>query len=779
MGLAGAFDPMQDEQPPLLDPLDPLAPLPADPLDTSPDLEPDLQEEPPEPEEEDDSRKPWYLRKAEDVVAALDEKRDDYFNAVSQAGLVRMWRVAWAQYYGTDPDNPGEMATQQTKRVGQEKEYTRVRINEPRSFIKQAIQTAIGVRPAFKATTESSDFATLAGIEAVDRAIAYVMKTAFPNRKRRRFLERAMVLGFSFAHVRWDAEGGDDTKEEVTAKGPDGQPIVGPYTGEPITDEVDVKSGAPVIGIGCGWDTYFDFEEEDGLSWQVGREKRAKGELAALFPEFADDILDMGDEDRFSRERLFNNNSFIPTSTTDSDKLVVEHFYLARCAGAENGRYIMFLPDGEGGKVLLDRELPIKAKGKIPIVNLVPSAYIGAFLGYADSWDMLSLQQLADNVVSDWASNVRALGRANLMVQKGAGINYDAMRQGLRVIEQNPGTEQAYYLLPPKIENASELLQFIGRSRESITQQNAVRRGDPQANIKSGTMAALFNQQSIEFLSDVQEEFDGAETEIANISMEMIRSRSKGKFMVQVAGEGQRPYWEAFSKEGLKGIKSVEVESVSPAMRSPSGRYETYNVLKNEPDKAARGAVLRGLNTGDWSGYAEVDKSTDLRIVKENELLLQGLEVQVGIADDHEAHAASHWALFERLEAVDPSPPPQMMSPEGMPIGQPPPPGKYEKAKAAILAHLDKHSADFLNSNPAMNILLKRLMPPPVPGTPTWQMMMATQGMGATPTDPAAGQGAGGDSAPPTDDGTATPAGEQPKQPKPAEPAQPPKGEAA
>lgn len=707
-------------------------------------------------DESGDESQAWYLRDADDVVATLAEKESDYFQMVSSAGLVHMWRVAWAQYYGTDPAEPGKLATQQIDRVGPESEFTKFRVNEVRSFVKQAIQTAIGVRPAFKATAVNSDFGTLAGIESADRGIGYVMKTAMPESKRRRLLERSLVLGASFAHVRWDAEAGDPTQEDVPATDEQGEPLVDPNTGEPVTVSQDVQSGAPVITIGTPWHWFYDVLEEDDRTWMCVRERVSKWELAALYPEYADELTAMGGEDEHAQGRLFGGG---PVGQSDNEDVVtLRHFYLARSAGAPDGRYIGYVDE----LPLWDKPLPIESKGQLPVVPVVPSAYIGAFLGYADHWDAISIQQLIDNVASDWASNLRAFGRLTLLNPKGSGLNLEALRLGLRAIDYTPGSDIPSFLTPPKVEGAEQMLGYLHRRMESVTQQNAVRRGDPQANIKSGTMAALFNQISIEYMSDIQESFDAAQVAVANIVLELVRTRSKGEFMVEVAGKGERPYWEAFSKQGLKGIRSIVVETVSPMMRSPAGRMEAYQAISAAPLED-RGAIIRGLDTGDWSGYAQVDKTCELRIVRENELLLKGVNVTAGAGDKHHKHVPDHYAALEKLEASYPSSP-----------DQPPPPPEIEAAKVAIGKHIMGHLEQWQMMDPRLAMLLQIPTPPRMPGTPTGRLMGLTGGMGPGPT-PGAEQGASahpeGGAMPPDSSG---PPEDMPAQPEPAEPAEAP-----
>ena len=743
---------------------------------------------------DDDHDAPWYLRGAAECAAALLEKREEYFVAMRASGIVGMWQQNWCSYYGTDSSTPGAFATPKLSRVGDEREYTKVKINDFRSFLRQQIQTALGPKPAFKATTRTTDVATLAAIPTIDRGIQHIMDKTWTQSKRRRVLERMVVLGGGYVHVRWDKEAGDRTKERQPVKGPDGQtlqkPMAHPETGAPVvgamgipvtedvTREVDVKTGMPTQDVGSMWECYYDPIEDD-LPWIVATELRSKWELAKLFGDLEEDIEALeGGTDDYSRERLFGANVFGNMSGNE-DRVLLHHFYLRPTADAPDGRYMGFV---EGCDPLWDRPLPPELAGDLPVVLFIPAPYIGANIGYSDASDIVPIQGMIDNVTSDWVSNSRAFGRAWLANPKGSGVNLEGIRKGLTAIDYS-GDKMPQYIVPPDFSAAEHLLNYGHRRMESVTQQNAVRRGDPQANIKSGTMAALFNQQSLDFVSDYQQTFDDGERTVANVSLKLAQTRAKGEFLIKVTGTSARPYWESFAAQGLKGIEDIEVETISSLMRSPAGRFEYWQQIQSvPPDKQA--AVRRGLETGDWSGLDDADSSEDMRLIAESELLLQGKQTVVSVIDDPAKHMKQHKADLMKLEAADPTiigpPPTDPMTGQpaidpmtGQPLPGQPIPGKYDAQKRAITEHMLQHTQIWqMNSDPRTNALLGLPSPPPMPGTPTGDLAMMTGG-GAPMPMPQGQQGAapGGPAGPPGPP-QSDQAGGQPKQPQPAQPPQ-------
>lgn len=698
-------------------------------------LEAPMHEDAESPQEEaveDAAPVPWYLAPAPDLMGTLEAKESEYYEMLSATSLMQMYKVAWAQYHGTDAENPSQLSTPIAARVGEEREFTRLRVNEARSFLKQAVQTATSTNSAYKVVTASRDFASVSGVDALDRAVTAVMRKAYGARKKRQMLERMLVLGSAFIHVRWDPEGGDAT------------------TDTSLGFEQEVQSGEPVVQIGCPWDGYYDVREDDP-SWVVMRERRSKWELAALYPEHADALAALSGEDKYSRDRLFDSNIFDAVSS-DEDCVTLQHFYLSKLPGASRGRYVGFVCGME--HALWDRELPITNSRKLPVHIAQPSSYIGANIGRSDWWDVISIQQTIDNVVSDWVSSMRAQGRLNMYAQKGTDINWSQHAKGLRLFQLDPGAEKPGFVEPPRLAAASDLLSYLHTRMEQVTQQNAVRRGSSE-NMRSGTMAALYNNQGIEAIGDVLETAEDAENVVANIVLDMVTHKSRGNFLIEVSGEAERPYFEAFAASGLKAARSVRVENVSPAMRSAAMRFETFNAISQLPPERV-GAMLRGLDTGDWSGVTETDKTKDFRIIRENELMLEGQEVVAGPGDDPVAHVSKHWSLLEKLEAVDPTVIDPMTG-EGVP-------GKYDAQKHLVVQHILKHLENWQFIDPRLASLLGINPPPPMPGTPSGDLMMATGGGAPPPAAPP--QGAKGGAIPPE----RTPTGPMPQQPEPAKP---------
>jgi hypothetical protein len=688
----------------------------------------------------------WAALPAQELVDVLQDKERRYFSAAERRGLKSMWSIAWAQYYGTDPSNPTDLATQTTARVGPEAEFTRFRINEVRSFIKQQNVIALGDRPAFQCLVLNSDHDALASVEIADSIVEYLYKKALGEAKEREVLEAEGVFGAAYGHLRWDFEGGDDVKTMQPVTGADGQPVMGP-DGQPAQMPQTTKSGAPFVDVCAPWDVALD-PSVRADAWSIVRERASKWEIAATYPDQSEEILSTAGLDEYCIERLFGHD-FRPD---DEDDCIVKHFYHPRCRAMPNGRYLGYC----GTSVLWDDACPVPEG--TPLIDLCAGRFIGSAFGYADSWDLISIQEMIDQLCSDTASNLSTFGRNTIVYDKGSELDASMIAMGLRALAKTPGSDPPtalnYASMP---ESVKWFIEYLHARHQSISGLNSVARGNPSDNIKSGQMAALFHSIAIEFQSARQAALDGFRERMANMMLDMVRSFSTAPFLVEVAGVSERPYLREFTKQSVSGVRKVRVETANPMLRSQAGRFEMFQALKDvEPEK--RDAVLRGLTTGDWSGYSDDSRSRDLRVVWENEQLSNGntQEVQVGAGDNPFKHVMEHWALLEKLSAQD--------NADGNLVG-------------GVLQHIMSHIEAWQNIDPRLATLLNIPLPPPIPGSPTWQMQMSMM-MGAPPP-PAAGAGAGGPSAPPPPGGPPSgnaPAGRDPSGVKLPTDASPPPG---
>ena len=667
----------------------------------------------------------WAKKDAGDLIGALKDKEGKYFSSAERRGLKGMWEIAYAQYYGTDPMNPGDMATQTLARTGPKGKFTRFRINEVRSIIGQQNIIALGERPAFQCMAINSDYESMAQVEICDSIVSYLYKKAMGEERERQVLEADGVWGAGYGHIRWDAELGDDV--DVMQPVPNALPN---EDGSPAMAPVPTRSGAPYVNVCYPWEVVQDPEARE-LNWAIVRERRSKWELAAEWPDHADAITKVNVLDEYAVEHMFG----FSISDASSDDCLVKHFYHPRCSALPDGRYVGVC----GDEILWDSPCPI-GEG-IPLAELCSSKYACSSFGYAGSWDLISIQEMLDQMCSDTASNLSTHGRNVLFYEKGTEFSFDKISEGLAAFGISPGSQMPQMASFAQMPEATKwFMEYLHERHQSLSGLNSVARGDPKANIKSGEMAALFHSIAIEFQSARQAALDGYRIRTANLMLDMVRMFSESPFLVEVSGKDQRPYLQEFSADKVRGVRRVDLSTTSPMMRSQEGRMQVFQAIEKIPP-ADRNAAYEFIVTGQAKGFTEKPMSSALRIQWENEQLQDGKTVPVLFTDNPWAHVPEHVSGLEKLTASF---------------------GASPEAITAYTSHIIEHGVVYQQLDPRVAAFLGIPAPPPIPGSPAQQLLIETGGQGfqpLTPNDtsasggpaPAAGKpGGGGGAQPPS-----------------------------
>ena len=638
----------------------------------------------------------WALKQAGDLADAVMAKEREYFDAARRRGLDRIWQIAYAQAFGTDPMNPQDFATQTLSYVGPEGKSLRFRINEPRSLVAQANILARGERVAFKCLALNSDLQAGSQVEIAQQIVQYLYQENVGVERETEIMDAGSWFGAGFWWTRWDSEAGDDVDVET-------QTPIGPT-------KIKQRSGAPVTTTLFPWEYAQEAYCKDS-PWGIVRERVSKYELAAEFPEFENQII--GVNNVRSQEGLQEMFMYdVDAATTDD--VIIRHFYLKPCRARKLGRYCGILD----GMVLWDRINPHPKK--IPVIEYCPYRYFGTRFAYAKSWDILSLQESIDELVSQMLTNFMTFGRQNVFVPAGTNFDEDALAEGQNIFTIPAGSSGPVALaLAAMPEGANWLIEFALQRMNSIMGMNAVARGESDETVKSGTHAALRDSLAIRFQNAEHAAFINAQEEQANLTLDMMRQYAATDFVIEIAGAGEESYLKQFAKQSVAGVRKVRVVVVSPMMQSQAGRLETFMAVSKIP-KEERAGAIKGIEMGDFTGFTEKPKTTDMLIRFENEQMLKGIMVNPIKGENPATHLPEHWSQLEKVMS-QPNPEPVVVK--------------------LLTDHIMMTIGIWQQSNPFVDMFLKVAPPPPLPGTPTGELMKL------------------GMMVPPVDDGTGTPAG--------------------
>jgi len=636
----------------------------------------------------------WAARDASDVIAELDRKEQAFFAFLETRGFLSMWRVMYAQRHGLDPEALSEWGTQTLNFDGDHGELLRFRVNETRAYMTQGTTMAIGQRPAFECSAINTDYDSIAQVETADNVVTYVYEEKIGERRERKVVTAGDAFGLAWLWLMWDPNGGDDVLADVpiTITLADGSqaPKLDPLTGNPLLRKAPSgqKTGDIVSKALYPWDVFSEprMEDHDDHLWRCVRERRSKYEIANLFPAQREKIIGASSADKWSMDQLFGVDS-ATLGSSDGDEVVIKHFY-HRASPALNdrggefarGRYLLYC----NGVALLDVPLHYKL---IPLVDYLPSEYMGTALGYADAWDLCALNQMIDQVMSDAATNAATYGRLSMYVDKGTSYDVDSIANGARLFTLETDARPPGYVSPPPMSQLPDwLLAKLERYMQSVSALNAVTRGDPGGNVTSGTMAALFHSIAIEANSYKQLAVDALRTRAANMALDILKQYAQHPMVIEIAGKDERAYVETFTRDDLSGIRSVSVRTANPMMRTTAGRMQLAEMLLKIPGAVTTPEqMVEAVVSGQIKPLYDAPRKRRMRIKAENEALQLGPPVKpitppappplpdgtqspapepysvvegvpVAFLDDHADHIEDHFTLLTSRSALDNAP---------------------------------------------------------------------------------------------------------------------------
>lgn len=603
-------------------------------------------------------------------------------DALEAYRLPQTWYLIYCQAYGIDPKTWHQTGVQY---LGQELDSLRFRTNLSRPNVRQSIMLALGDRPEFQAVATNNDVASIAQVPAITKMIDYALTEAQVDKKGYDAVEADRYFGKGWLWPSWDVDGGDKVPGQVPAKDADGQPLMLPDESgqpQPVLEQGEVQSGAVDIKRCFPWQVVTEVYSED-RNWCIVKEAVSKWELAAQYPELREQILGVDNIDDRADLELFA----FQTRCLSQDVVIVRHFYHASCAAVPGGRHLCYLDD----IVLFDRKSPV-AKG-LPIVEVCTMKYFATQLGYPEVSDLVSQQEVLDDVLSQVVNNLMKFGNESLWAEDGVDFDKDAIAEGGGFFTLQRGQQPPQAIQWAKMpEIAKFLLEFVPDTMNRVAGLNATALGSPEGNVDSGTAMALLVNVAQRYQHATQAAYDHALYEVANLTLEFIRTNAENGYAAQVAGVGEQPVMEFFRQEQVASVRRVQIKRRSPMLSEFPVRLEVFNAIKEMPKDQARQAGEL-LLTGNLDAFTEDIFSQTFLIRWENEQMLQGVQLPAMATDDHKIHNPQHRMMRDKLRCVGPQQDP----------------ADEERRMAAINAidqHMLSHTMEWLRLDPTMGASL-------------------------------------------------------------------------
>ena len=559
---------------------------------------------------------------AEKTASILLTKDNHFFKSVTSSGYLDKIRKLYAMYNGMtyyDTNNGHEIVFE-----GEQGELTSISVNHLRNIGNHMLNLVTASRPTMQTRAINTDYKSKVQTKLADGLLDYYMREKKIEQKIHKAVEMAIALSTGYIKLEWDATKGEPVLDE------DGEPLMDDETGTYIYEGDIVCRNIDLMNVS------FDSTREDhDHDWYLVRTWKNKFNLMAKYPELADRIKELP-----TKSELESVSDYIFAFEESSDIPVYEFFH-KKCEAMPEGRYLMFL---ESDIVLNDQNLPYE---EIPIYRIAPHDILGTPLGYTPLFDIMPLQDAANMLYSTILTNQQAFGIQNIYVPRGADISMESLAGGLNIIEGNPGAgkpEAMNFTNTPK--EVFEYLQMLIQTMETISGINSVIRGNPEANLRSGSALALVQSNSIQFMSGLANQYNKLIENVGTGVLRILKQYASTKRVAAISGVANRSELTEFSREDLTNINRVIVSAGNPLAKTTAGRLEMASELLQYQLLSDPMQYFSIIETGNLGEITEEPVRELNLITSENEQMLAGERPIVWAYDKHSQHILHHRSLL-------------------------------------------------------------------------------------------------------------------------------------
>lgn len=560
----------------------------------------------------------WASVPTDEIASEMLRKVEDFYTYMTVCGRFDLYYRSWIYYYR--PRSNGARMNQN----GEQNELTTVSVNHYRNLLVHLETMTTSQKPAFEARATNTDVKSMSQAILAKGLLEYYMREKHLDRVMKNAVKTALQMGEAFVTVGWDATSG-----KVYGQTPVGTPV---YEGDLV---------------------YKNFQPQDVIrDWQltapeqevfyITREWRNKYELAAKYPDLAEDIL--SDEPDLLKIAATTIYRFGPEDETDN--IPVYTLIHKPTPAMPNGRYTQVL-DNE--TVLLDGPLPYE---HTHVYRIAPDNESGTIFGYTVGFDLLPLQENLDMLWSTVSANQSAFGVQNVLVPKGSDISTSAITGALNEIQYDSklGEPKPLALVATAPEIFGQM-DRVERTMETVSGVNSVVRGNPEASLKSGSALALVQSQAIQFSINLQQSYAALLEDTGTATIQMLQTFATVPRVAAIVGKANRPLLREFSGQDLSNISRVLVDMGNPLTNTTAGRVNLADNLQANGHIADPDQYIMVLQTGRYENLVQGKQAELLLIKAENEKLQDGIPQRAVVTDQHLQHINEHKVILASPEA--------------------------------------------------------------------------------------------------------------------------------
>lgn len=552
-------------------------------------------------------------KSGKDLVNELQTKVDKYYNYVQSTGRILVAKYVFNSYYISRNDS---IAVRKEKNG-----RLKINVAELRNSTQYTMSLLANKPTSFDPIAVNSDSKSQRQTKIARNVVDYYTEQKQLDAYFKENLELAIVASEAWGSLSWNKfAGGEYGANE------DGS----------IAYEGDIEFGMHDMS-----DIIRDVGKRKQMEndWLIVRREKNKYELAAEFPEFAENIIGLQYIVEANKELNYDSQTQIYT-----DMCYYYEFRHKKSVLMPEGKLAIFISSGD---LLYEGPNPYQ---DLAIYPLFPSKEIGSAFGWTNNYDLVAFQEAISKYYSIMLTNHAAFGYQNIVATKGCGIEVSEVAKGLRMFQVNQGEELKPLTLlatPPEIFQA---MGGFSKKYEALAGLNSVVKGNPEASLKSGTALALVVSQAVSYLNTLDANFSQFKQNIATGIINMLKVYANTKRLVAIAGSSNSTaITTQFTKDDLAGIDRVIVKEANPMTKTVAGRVNMADMML-QSGQITPEQYDNVIATGQIQQVLE-GKSSQVTLVKsENERLSQGQQCLVLRTDNHLLHRDEHLVLLNDPE---------------------------------------------------------------------------------------------------------------------------------
>jgi hypothetical protein len=564
----------------------------------------------------------WPTLPDQELCNEAMSRVNSYFEWLLFTNRIRRWRLAYDTYYGKRGQHNSSFITA----GGDKGELSFLMSNEYRNLVQHLLNLATKQNPSLEFVATNTDSQSKSQTFLAKGIVNYYRRDGKIDDNTRLATEISLLMDLGWVFNEWDLTLGDDVRPDLA-------------TGEMIkTGDIFTRAKTPL-------EVVTDFTKTAGNQdlWRIVIDKKNKFDLAAQYPEKANEILAIQPDT--VREAMVNFGEPKEFDGMQPSEINVYTLYHAKSPAVPKGKIFQFL----SSSVYLGSSMPLPYQ-KIPGNRICPSEMILSSMGYSNTNDLLGLQDAIDGLISSAVTNMSNLGINNVWVKPGADFDFEQLASGMNLIESEEKPEVlTLNRLPPEWFN---LANFLVQRMEAISGINSVARGNTQGKDFSGAAMALLQSMAIEFNSGLQRAVNKLIEDNGNDIIGLTQDFAKEPRIKKITGIKNRYQIKRYSAKDLSKIRGVYCRQGNKASETTAWAWEMAQLgTKIGAIKTMRG-IQEVLDTGTLDSVLEDERNDRLCIDQENDLLVNGEVPAVSFIHRHPEHLDGHRAVIADVESL-------------------------------------------------------------------------------------------------------------------------------